>query len=240
MWMCKHVLCKYERNNREVANPTQVLTISMLHWWVQCASTEVNFVNRTVLTHRLTTSLFSSVIEILKYWPGCTLHHFSWEVRTKQLEQRAILQHRQQVWNAKGRQVQLQHSRLLSLNIFTLCIYPLTSTLAKLPKASPEDSDEGGSVVRSRLDVVVLSEEDVVTVLHAAETTHVQTLKTRRRKRRETGRCAPTALLTTQQNSGSPQTERIPLCVPTAESLRHSGKTTHCCPLQRNGHTIRQ
>lgn len=55
-----------------------------------------------------------------------------------------------------------------------LCIHSLTSTLAKLPVASPEDSDEGGSVMWGRLDVVVLPEEDVVAVLHAAETTHAQ------------------------------------------------------------------
>lgn len=84
--------------------------------------------------------------------------------------------------------------------------------------------------MRSRLDVVVLSEEDVVTVLNAAETTNVKTFKNTTRATVKTS-CTPTASLTTQQNSGSPQTERIPLCVPTAESLRHSGKTTHCCPL---------
>lgn len=55
------------------------------------------------------------------------------------------------------------------------CLYLLTSTLAKLPVASPEDSYEGGSVMRSSPDVVILSEEDVVTVLHAAETTQVHT-----------------------------------------------------------------
>lgn len=48
----------------------------------------------------------------------------------------------------------------------------LTSTLADLSVASPEDSDEGGSVMRNGSDVVILSEEDVVTVLHTAETTN--------------------------------------------------------------------
>lgn len=48
----------------------------------------------------------------------------------------------------------------------------LTSTLADLPEASPEDSDEGGSVMRSGSDVVELPEEDVVAVLHAAEATN--------------------------------------------------------------------
>lgn len=51
----------------------------------------------------------------------------------------------------------------------------LTSTLADLSVASPEDSDKGGSVMRSGPDVVVLSEEDVVTVLHTAETTNKET-----------------------------------------------------------------
>lgn len=48
--------------------------------------------------------------------------------------------------------------------------WELTCALAQLPVAPPEDSDKGGSVVSSRLDVVVLSEEDVVAVFHAAET----------------------------------------------------------------------
>lgn len=51
-------------------------------------------------------------------------------------------------------------------------ITSLTSTLANLSVASPEDSDERGSVVRSCFDVVVLSEEDVVTVFDTAETSH--------------------------------------------------------------------
>lgn len=45
----------------------------------------------------------------------------------------------------------------------------ITSTLADLSVASPEHSDERGSVVRGRPDVAVLSEQDVVPVLHAAE-----------------------------------------------------------------------
>lgn len=51
----------------------------------------------------------------------------------------------------------------------------LTSTLADLSVASPEDSDEGGSVMRSGPDVVILSEEDVVTVLHTTETANKHT-----------------------------------------------------------------
>lgn len=51
----------------------------------------------------------------------------------------------------------------------------LTSTLANLSVASPEDSDKGGSVMSSGPDVVILSEEDVVTVLHTAETTNKET-----------------------------------------------------------------
>lgn len=48
----------------------------------------------------------------------------------------------------------------------------LTSTLANLSVAPPEDSNEWGSVMRSSPDVVKLSEENVVTVLHTAETTN--------------------------------------------------------------------
>lgn len=51
----------------------------------------------------------------------------------------------------------------------------LTSTFADLSVASPEDSDEGRSVMRSGPDVVILSEEDVVTVLHTAETANRHT-----------------------------------------------------------------
>lgn len=114
------------------------------------------------------------------------------------------------------------------------CLYLFTSTLAKLPVASPEDSYEGGSVMRSSPDVVILPEEDVVTVLHAAETTQVHTCPNIKNNDESSNKHAlhtDGRLLTIQQNSESPQTERIPLCVPTAESLRHSGKITHCCPL---------
>lgn len=52
----------------------------------------------------------------------------------------------------------------------------LTSTFADLSVAFPEYSNEGCSVMWSGLDVVKLSEEDVVTVLYTAETT--ETLQT--------------------------------------------------------------
>lgn len=53
----------------------------------------------------------------------------------------------------------------------------VTSTFADLSEAPPEDSDKGNPVVRSGSDVVKLPEEDVVAVLHAAETaiTHNKT-----------------------------------------------------------------
>lgn len=58
----------------------------------------------------------------------------------------------------------------------------LTSNLANLSVASPEDSDKGGSVMRCGSDVVILSEEDMVTVLHTAETTttHMHNTKNKR------------------------------------------------------------
>lgn len=66
---------------------------------------------------------------------------------------------------------------IFKTGIFTQIIFllSLTSAFANLPVASPEYSDKGGSVMRSGLDVVILSKEDVVTVFHAAETRNTHT-----------------------------------------------------------------
>lgn len=66
---------------------------------------------------------------------------------------------------------------IVTTTIITFLV--LTSTLADLSVAPPEDSDEGGSVMRSGPDVVILPEENVVTVLHTAETTNTHKLKQR-------------------------------------------------------------
>lgn len=65
------------------------------------------------------------------------------------------------------------------IDIMIIRFLVLTPTLADLSVAPPEDSDEGGSVMRSGLDIVILPEENVVTVLHTAETTNTHKLKHR-------------------------------------------------------------
>ena len=52
----------------------------------------------------------------------------------------------------------------------SMFVHLLTSTPANLSETSPKDFDERCSVMRSSLDVVVFSEEDMVAVLYTAET----------------------------------------------------------------------
>lgn len=84
--------------------------------------------------------------------------------------------------------------------------------------------------MRSGPDVVILSEEDVVTVLHTAETANKRTNEKKQKADRQLNVCW--VKHTIRQSSGSRQTECTPLYVPAAASLRHSGKITRYCPLE--------
>lgn len=110
-------------------------------------------------------------------------------------------------------------------------IWVFTSTLPDLSVASPKHSDEGLSVMRSGPDVAILSEQDVVTVLHTAETANRHTRITGKSTNKKQ-QVADRRKHTIQRSSGSRRTECTPPYVPAAGSLRHSGKTTRCCPLE--------